>query len=262
MEAWLQSRVAVVTGGGSGIGRATVLRLTAGGARVVVADVLGQAARTVAHEVSAAAGASHAAAVPGDAAEAVQVDVSRPEDAERLVQTTLDHFGQLDFLVNCAGNAHVGPVVDMPFDAWRSVLDVHLTGMFLCCRAAIDALVASRGRIVSVSSSYGFKGRPNGAHYSAAKAGMVGLTKVLAGELAPHVNVNALAPGPIDTPRWRAGLSDAEYSDKKTQRINDIPLGRMGEPDDIADAVLFLVGPGSRWITGQTLHVNGGEFML
>jgi 3-oxoacyl-[acyl-carrier protein] reductase len=236
MEAWLQGQVAVVTGGASGIGRAIVEKLRAGGADVMAADIQ----------------------EPRD----VLIDVSKPEDAERLVQAALDRFARLDFLVNCAGNAHVGPVADMPFDAWRSVLDVHLTGMFLCCRAAIDALVASRGRIVSVSSSYGFKGRPNSAHYSAAKAGMVGLTKVLAGELAPHVNVNALAPGPIDTPRWRAGLSDAEYSDKKTQRINDIPLGRMGEPDDIADAVLFLVGPGSRWITGQTLHINGGEFML
>ena len=236
MEAWLQGQVAVVTGGASGIGRAIVEKLRAGGADVMAADIQ----------------------EPRD----VLIDVSKPEDAERLVQAALDRFARLDFLVNCAGNAHVGPVADMPFDAWRSVLDVHLTGMFLCCRAAIDALVASRGRIVSVSSSYGFKGRPNGAHYSAAKAGMVGLTKVLAGELAPHVNVNALAPGPIDTPRWRAGLSDAEYSDKKTQRINDIPLGRMGEPDDIADAVLFLLGPTSRWITGQTLHVNGGEFML
>ena len=236
MEAWLQGQVAVVTGGASGIGRAIVEKLRAGGADVMAADIQ----------------------EPRD----VLIDVSKPEDAERLVQAALDRFARLDFLVNCAGNAHVGPVADMPFDAWRSVLDVHLTGMFLCCRAAIDAVVASRGRIVSVSSSYGFKGRPNGAHYSAAKAGMVGLTKVLAGELAPHVNVNALAPGPIDTPRWRAGLSDAEYSDKKTQRINDIPLGRMGEPDDIADAVLFLLGPSSRWITGQTLHVNGGEFML
>jgi NAD(P)-dependent dehydrogenase (short-subunit alcohol dehydrogenase family) len=177
-----------------------------------------------------------------------------------MVQTALDRYGRLDFLINCAGNAHVGPVVDMSLQAWQSILDVHLTGTFLCCRAAIDALVTSGGRVVNLSSSYGFKGRPNGAHYSAAKAAIVALTRVLAFELAPMVNVNAIAPGPIDTPRWRAGLSDAEYVDKRARRVEDIPLGRMGQPEDIADAALFLLGPRSRWITGQVLHVNGGEF--
>jgi 3-oxoacyl-[acyl-carrier protein] reductase len=236
MEAWLQGRAAVVTGGASGIGRAIVQKLREGGADAIVGDLQ----------------------EPYD----VHADVSNAEDTQRLVQTAVDRFGRLDFLVNCAGNAHVGPVVDMSFDAWRSVLDVHLTGMFLCCRAAVDALVASRGRIVTISSNYGFKGRRNAAHYSAAKAGIVGLTKVLAGELAPHVNVNAIAPGPIDTPRWRAGLSDDEYAEKKAQRTRDIPLGRMGQAEDVADAALFLLAPASRWITGQTVHVNGGEFML
>jgi NAD(P)-dependent dehydrogenase (short-subunit alcohol dehydrogenase family) len=115
---------------------------------------------------------------------------------------------------------------------------------------------------VSISSTYAYKGRPQGAHYSAAKAGIVGVTKVLAGELAPDVNVNAIAPGPIDTPRWRGDLSDADYAARKARRIEDIPLGRMGEPDDIADAALFLLSPASRWITGSVLHVTGGEFML
>jgi 3-oxoacyl-[acyl-carrier protein] reductase len=237
---WAQGRAAIVTGGTSGIGRGIVLKLLDAGASVLVADV------------AATAGGSMS----------VQADVSRPEDAERMVKTALDSFGRLDFLLNCAGNAHVGPVVDMPFEAWRSLLDVHLTGAFLCCRAAIDPLLASQGRIVSISSTYAYKGRPHGAHYSAAKAGIVALTKVLAGELAPRVNVNAIAPGPIDTPRWRAGLSDADYAAKKARRVQDIPLGRMGEPDDIADAALFLLSPASRWITGSVLHVNGGELMV
>jgi NAD(P)-dependent dehydrogenase (short-subunit alcohol dehydrogenase family) len=235
---WAQDRVAIVTGGASGIGRAVTHKLLDAGASVLVADV---------------------AAEPTSG---LQIDVSRPDDAERMVKTTLERFGRLDFLVNCAGNSHVGPVVDMPFEAWRSVLDVHLTGMFLCCRAAIDPLVASRGRIVSISSTYAYKGRPNAAHYSAAKAGIVGVTKVLAGELAPDVNVNAIAPGPIDTPRWRGDLSDADYAARKARRIEDIPLGRMGEPDDVAEAALFLLSPASRWITGSVLHVTGGEFML
>jgi 3-oxoacyl-[acyl-carrier protein] reductase len=249
MQDWAQDRVAVVTGGGSGIGRAIVLALTAAGAAVVVGDIVEQAAGRVAAEASGRA-------------EAVRADVSRPEDAERLVRTAVDRFGGLDFLVNCAGNAHVGPVVDMPFDAWRSLLDVHLGGMFLCCRAAVDALVERRGRIVSISSTYAYKGRPNGAHYAAAKAGIVAVTKVLAHELAPHVNVNAIAPGPIDTPRWRGDLSDEAYAERKARRTQDIPLGRMGQPEDIADGALFLLGPGSRWITGSVLHVNGGELMV
>jgi 3-oxoacyl-[acyl-carrier protein] reductase len=234
---WAQERVALVTGGASGIGRAVAQKLAGAGASVLVADV-----------------------APDPSG--LRIDVSRPEDAERMVRTALERFGRVDFLVNCAGNAHVGPVLDMPFAAWRSVLDVHLTGTFLSCRAAIDPLVASRGRIVSISSTYAYKGRPNAAHYSAAKAGIVGLTKVLAGELAPHVNVNALAPGPIDTPRWRGDLSEADYQARKTRRIEDIPLGRMGEPEDVADAALFLLSPASRWITGSVLHVTGGEFML
>jgi 3-oxoacyl-[acyl-carrier protein] reductase len=249
MEPSFQGKVAVVTGGGSGIGRGIAHGLAAAGASVVVADLIEERAHDVAGET-------------GGQSVGVQIDVSKTGDAQRLVQTALDRFGRLDFLINCAGNAHVSPVVDMPFEAWKSVLDVHLTGTFLCCQAAIDPIVASGGRIVSLSSSYGFKGRPNGAHYSAAKAGIVGLTKVLAAELAPTVNVNAIAPGPIDTPRWRAGLSDAQYAAKRAGRIQDIPLGRMGEPADIADAALFLLGPASRWITGQVLHVSGGEFMV
>ena len=246
---WAQDRSAIVTGGASGIGRGIALKLAAAGVSVLVADIAEERAAEVATQA-------------GGRSASLRVDVSRPEDAERMVGAALDTFGHLDYLVNCAGNAHVGPVVDMPFEAWRSLLEVHLTGMFLCCRAAIDPLVASHGRIVSISSTYAYKGRPNGAHYSAAKAGIVAVTKVLAGELAPHVNVNAIAPGPIDTPRWRAGLADAEYAARKVRRIQDIPLARMGEPDDIADAALFLLGPGSRWITGSVLHVNGGELMV
>jgi 3-oxoacyl-[acyl-carrier protein] reductase len=248
MESWFPGKVAIVTGGGSGIGRGIAHSLAANGAQVVLADLLEQRAHEVAREL-------------GGQALGLAIDVANPTDTARLVRSTLDRFGRVDFLINCAGNAHVGPVLEMPFEAWKSVLNVHLTGTFLCCRAACDSIVASRGRIVNLSSSYGFKGRADGAHYSAAKAGIVALSKVLAAELAPNVNVNAIAPGPIDTPRWRAGLSDSEYAAKRARRIQDIPLERMGEPADIADAALFLLGPASRWITGQVVHINGGEFM-
>ena len=250
MDDWFSGKVAAITGAGSGIGRAVARRLAGLGTAVVVADVDEGRAREAVQELEAAGGRGMA----------VPTDVSRATDAARMVQAALSRFGRLDFLVNCAGNAHVGPVATMPLEAWQSVIDVHLKGTFLCCRAAIDPIVEAGGRIVNISSNYGFKGRVQGAHYSAAKAGIVSLTKVLAAELAPRVNVNAVAPGPIDTPRWRAGLSDSEYAAKVARRVRDIPLGRLGQPEDIADAILFLLGPGSRWITGQVLHVNGGEF--
>jgi 3-oxoacyl-[acyl-carrier protein] reductase len=227
-----QGKVALVTGGASGIGRGIVARLEREGASAAVADI------------------------------ASGIDVANEEQVDRAVKTTVERFGRLDFLVNCAGNAAFAPVAELSLADWQSVLDVHLTGTFLCCRAAIDHLVATKGRIVSVSSNYGFKGRPGAANYSAAKAGIVALTKVLAHELAPDVNVNAVAPGPTDTPRWRHGLEGPALEARKAARIKDVPLGRLGEPDDIAGAVAFLLGPDAAWITGSVLHVNGGEFML
>jgi NAD(P)-dependent dehydrogenase (short-subunit alcohol dehydrogenase family) len=247
----LAGRVAIITGGGSGIGRAIGLRLASEGISVVAADVRADAAEQVLGELRE----------QGADGFAVQVDVSHEAGVAELVQSTLERFGRLDFLVNCAGNNHLGPVVTLSDDGWESVLAVHLTGTFLCCRAAIDPLLESGGRIVNISSNYGFKGRANGSNYAAAKGGIVGLTKVLAHELAPRVNVNVIAPGPIDTPRWRGDLGEAEYLAKKERRTRDVPLGRIGRPDDIAETALFLLGPGSAWMTGQVLHVNGGEFM-
>ncbi|MFI5266329.1 MAG: SDR family NAD(P)-dependent oxidoreductase [Chloroflexota bacterium] len=242
-------KVAIVTGGGSGIGRGISLRLAQEGASVAVADVSGEAAKQVAGETKGLA---------------VQVDVASEPQVASMVEQAISRFGRLDFLVNCAGNAAFAPVAELSLGDWQAVIDVHLTGTFLCCRAALDPLVAAKGRIVSISSNYGFKGRPGGSNYSAAKAGIVGFTKVLAHELAPDVNVNAVAPGPTDTPRWRRSMEDggAGFDAKRTQRVKDIPLGRLGEPDDIAGAVAFLLSDDAKWITGSVLHVNGGEFML
>jgi 3-oxoacyl-[acyl-carrier protein] reductase len=241
-------KVGIVTGGGSGIGRGICLKLAQEGASVVVADVAGAAARLVANEI-------------GERSLAVPTDVASEEQVGHLVARSVERFGRLDFLVNCAGNAGFAPVAELSLENWEAVLDVHLTGMFLCCRAALEHIVPAQGRIVSISSNYGFKGRPGGSNYSAAKAGIVALTKVLAHELAPDVNVNAVAPGPTDTPRWRKGLEGPDFEARRAEREKDVPLGRLGQPEDIADAVLFLLGPGSKWITGSVLHVNGGEFM-
>ncbi|HEX6513334.1 MAG TPA: 3-oxoacyl-ACP reductase FabG [Chloroflexota bacterium] len=242
-----EGKVALVTGGGSGIGRGVAHKLAGDEARVAVADVNAASANTVAQELDGLA---------------IQVDVSNQEQVGRMVEQTVGRFGRLDFLVNCAGNAAFAPVAELSLAEWQSVIDVHLTGMFLCCRAAIEPLLASKGRIVSISSNYAFKGRPGGSNYSAAKAGIVGLTKVLAQELAPDVNVNAVAPGPVDTPRWRHGFEGGALEERIAQRTRDVPLGRIGQPEDIAGAVAFLLGPESAWITGSVLHVTGGEFML
>lgn len=237
-------RVAVVTGGGSGIGRGVCHKLASEGAAVVVADVV---CGDVAGEIGGLA---------------VRTNVADEWQVGDMVRQTIDRYGRLDFLVNCAGNAAFAPVAELSLADWQSVIDVHLTGMFLCCRAALPHLLAAKGRIVSISSNYGFKGRPGGSNYSAAKAGIVGLTKVLAHELAPDVNVNAVAPGPTDTPRWRRGFEGPDLEARIAQRAGDVPLGRIGQPADIADAVAFLLGPESAWVTGSVLHVNGGEFML
>ena len=250
-DPWFTTRVAVVTGGASGIGRAIATALAGAGAAVVVADVSSAAADETAQELSKG----------GRRAIAVATDVSSEGDVARMAKAAIDRFGRLDLLVNCAGNLPAQkPVVDLSEAEWRSLLDVHLTGTFLCCRAAMEHVAKAGGSIVNLSSSYAFKGRPNGADYSAAKAGIFGLTRVVASELAPQATANALAPGPIDTPRWRAGLSEDELAAKRTKRMKDVPLGRLGAPEDIADAALFLLGPSARWITGQVLHVNGGEF--
>src|SRR5438552_1628747 len=192
----------------------------------VIGDIVAAAGEETAREATAR----------GANAVAVTADVAREEDAARLVSTARQVFGRLDFLVNCAGNVSLAPVLELSEADWRAVIAVHLTGTFLCCRAAFDAVSEAGGGVVSMSSSYAFKGRPGGAHYSAAKAGIFGFTRVLATELAPRATANVIAPGPIDTPRWRHGLSDAEYAAKRDKRVKEVPMGRLGAPEDIAQA--------------------------
>jgi 3-oxoacyl-[acyl-carrier protein] reductase len=225
-------------------------RFAQAGTAVVAGDLLAEAAERVAAEVAA----NGAEGVP------VQMDVTKEEDAQRLVRTALDRFGRLDFLVCAAGNSPTGPVIDLQEEDWRTLIRIHLTGTFLCCRAAFDPIVASGGSVVTLASNYAYKGRVGGADYSAAKAGIVGFTKVLATELAPKARANVLAPGPVDTPRWRGSRTDEEHAARVAERVKDIPMGRMGTPQDIAGAVYYLCGPDASWVTGSILHINGGEY--
>jgi 3-oxoacyl-[acyl-carrier protein] reductase len=189
----------------------------------------------------------------------LQGDVARPGDVERMVATLVGELGPPDVLVNNAGVFPRVTFLEMREADWDHVLDVNLKGSFLCAQAAARAMVAAgrRGAIVNISSS-AIRGQPLGVHYSASKAGVVGMTRAMALALAPHgIRVNAIAPGLTDTAQPRHGHSEDEIR----AMAATVPLGRIGQPDDIARVAVFLASDEARWVTGQTLHVNGGQYL-
>ena len=249
-EGRLAGRVALVTGAQQGIGRAIALALAGAGADVAINWLDDRAgAERLAGEVGSL----------GRRAVLTRGDVSRAADAEAMVAAAVDNFGRLDVLVN---NAGVYPRVEflaMREGDWDGVLDVNLKGGFLCAQAAARAMVrAGHGGVIVNISSSAIRGQPLGVHYSASKAGVIGMTRAMALALAPHrIRVNAIAPGLTDTAQPRYGNTEAELEEMARQ----IPLGRMGRPDDVADVAVFLASDDARWITGQTLHVNGGQYL-
>jgi 3-oxoacyl-[acyl-carrier protein] reductase len=251
VDSWFHDKVAIVTGSSLGIGYGIAKALTDVGTRVAVVGRDQERMNQTAVRLDAS----------GEAALGIGASVADQADVKRMVDTTVARFGRLDFLVNSAGTRSFSLIHETSLSDWNDVIDVQLTGTFICCQAAIDPLLETAGRIVNLSSMFGYKGRPNGAAYATAKMGVIGLTKVLASELAPTVTVNAIAPGAVETERLGPGLSDEEKEPLRAMRYKDIPLGRMGQPADVAAAVLYLLGPGGSWITGQVLHVNGGGLM-
>ena len=242
----LQGLVAVVTGSSRNIGRAIALALARGGAAVMVnARSAAQDAAAVVEEIQRAGGRA-----------AVQVaNVGEPHDAAALIAAAAAQFGRLDILVNNASVRREMDFADLDYREWRDIMATTLDGAYLCSRAALPHLIAAgSGSIVNIGGLSSHTGAPRRAHVVAAKAGLAGLTRALAHDLAPHnVTVNCVAPGLIDTSR--TGPEPAHHHKLST------PLGRKGTPEEIANLVRFLCGPGARYITGQTIHANGGVYM-
>jgi len=244
----LTGKVALVTGAAQGIGKAIALLLARNGADAIVSDINVEKAEETAKEIRSI----------GPKAMAVKVDVANLNDVERMVEGILEKLAKIDILVNNAGITRDKLILRMTEEDWDAVLSVNLKGTFNCTKAVIRHMAKQRsGKIVNIASVVGEMGNAGQANYSASKAGVIGLTKTIAREYAQRgINVNAIAPGYIETPMTEALPEKAKEELKKL-----IPMERLGKPEDVAEAVLFLVSEESSYITGQVLNVNGGIYM-
>jgi 3-oxoacyl-[acyl-carrier protein] reductase len=250
MHPSIKGKVTLITGSGKGIGKAMALAFAQAGADVVIADK------------DAVAGERTSGAIEAEGKTKplmIRVDVCDSDQVDHLVDKTLATYGRIDILVNNAGGGYpTVPLLQMQETEWDRIVTLNLKSVFLCCKAVGQVMVRQRsGNIINMTSVVALGPFPMGANYSAAKAGVKNLTETLAVELAPfNIRVNALAPGPVETPLTR------EFYEKnpqmKEQRVKAIPLKRLGKPEDVADAALFLAGDASCYITGQTIVINGG----
>jgi NAD(P)-dependent dehydrogenase (short-subunit alcohol dehydrogenase family) len=245
----LAGKVALVTGGGQGIGRALSLALAKAGADVAVADILLTPAQQVSAEIEAL----------GRRSLAIYVDVTQPASVQAMVETCQQGLGGLDILVNNAGIFPIKPVTAIAEEEWDRVMAVNLKGTFLCSQAALGLMRrAGGGRIINVASVSGLVGAVGLTHYAASKAGVIGFTKALAREVAPlGITVNAIAPGIIETETTRQTFPEGALQAYQAQ----VPLRRLGQPEDLTGLVVFLASPAAAYITGQVYAVDGGYTM-
>jgi 3-oxoacyl-[acyl-carrier protein] reductase len=245
----LTGKVAVVTGASRGIGRAIALHLAEAGADVVVNYAGSEnAAQEVVQQIEAL----------GRKAVKARADVSSSQEAEDLIKLAIETFGKIDILVNNAGITRDNLIMRMKEEEFDQVIAINLKGVFNCIKAVTRPMMKQRsGRIINISSVVGVLGNPGQANYVAAKAGVIGLTKATAKELATRgITVNAVAPGFIET-----DMTDKLASEMREQLLKQIPLERLGQPEDIAKAVRFLASDDASYMTGQTIHVDGGMYM-
>lgn len=258
----LQEKVAVVTGGASGIGEAVAARLAEAGARVLITDIDIEAANQTADRLKDS----------GAEARAIRADAGSVSDAQAVARAAAETFGRLDILVNNAGVFPHSPVLEVTEELWDHVFNVNLKGAFFCSQAAARLMIefGNGGKIINISSMEGLHPREDLAPYVTSKGALVALTNTLALELAPYdIRVNAVAPGGINTPGMAAhskalmskGTSNGELKQMLKKFLSRLPVGRMGEPDDVANVVLFLASPASDYMTGSLILADGG-FLL
>jgi 3-oxoacyl-[acyl-carrier protein] reductase len=248
MSKRLEGKVALVTGGAQGIGRAIALLFAREGARVAISDINLEKARETGREVEAI----------GQEALAIGGNVADAQEAEAMVQQTVEKFGRLDILVNNAGITRDQILLRMKEEDWDRVLSVNLKGTFHLTKAGLRPFLKQKaGKVVNIASVTGQMGNAGQANYAASKAGVIGFTKSIAREYASrNIQVNAVAPGFIET-----AMSQAIPQKEREVLIQQIPMARLGTPEDVAEAVLFLSSPAADYITGQVLNVNGGMYM-
>ena len=237
----LRDQVCLVTGAASGIGRGIAQRFRAEGGRVIVADRNGPGVAAVARELDGFW---------------VAVDVADSSSVDRMVRTALDAHGRIDVVVNSAGIGRLASALETTNEDWDEHLAINLTGTFFVCRrVAAEMTARRRGKIINIASIAGIVGYPGRAAYCVSKAGVVMLTKAMALDCAPHVQVNAICPGPVRTPLTEAALSDP---DARARKIAEVPAGRLGLPEDMAGAAVYLASADADFVTGHALVVDGG----